>query len=77
MKIRHLHLPSGLTQGIPFLIEANWTPEQAMAVFELLNDLREQIWGHYEMQLQALCREDRSPHDCGDTPGAELDDESF
>ena len=75
MKIRHLHLPSGITQGIPFLIEANWTPEQAMAVFELLNDLREQIWARYGLQLQALYREDRSPHDCGDNPGPELDDE--
>jgi len=37
-------LPSGLRQGIPFLLPAHWSPEQALAVFELLDDLREQIW---------------------------------
>ncbi len=59
MKIRHLQLPSGITQGIPLLIEANWSTEQAIAVVELLDDLREQIWRHYELQLHTLLREDR------------------
>lgn len=36
---------------IPFAIPAYWTPEQALAVVELLDDLRELIWGHYNMQL--------------------------
>ncbi len=43
MKIRHLLLPSGITDGVPLLIEAHWTPEQAAAVVELLDDLSEQI----------------------------------
>jgi hypothetical protein len=43
MKIRHLQLPSGTTEGIPFLIDANLSTEQAVAVFELPDDLREQI----------------------------------
>ena len=30
-----------------------------MAVVELLDDLREQIWRHYALQLQQLYREDR------------------
>lgn len=77
MKIRHLQLPSGITQGIPLLIEANWTPEQAMAVFELINDLREQIWAHYAPQLQSPDRNDCLPHNCGDNPSTELDDEPF
>lgn len=59
MKMRHLHLPSGITQGIPLLIDAHWSPEQAMAVVELLDDLREQIWRHYELQLFPLYSEDR------------------
>ena len=59
MKMRHLQLPSGRTQGIPLLIDANWSPEQAMAVVELLDDLREQIWRHYALQLYPLFREDR------------------
>jgi len=36
---------------IPFAIPAYWTPEQALAVVELLDDLRELILAHYNMQL--------------------------
>ncbi len=54
-----LHLPSGLVEGIDFLIDANWTPEQAAAVFELIDDLREQIWRRYGAQIQAVLREQR------------------
>ena len=59
MKIRHLQLPSGITQGIPLLIESSWTTEQAVAVVELLDDLREQIWRHYELQLYTYYSENR------------------
>jgi hypothetical protein len=34
-----------------FTIPAYWTPEQALAVVELLDDLREVIWDHYDMQV--------------------------
>lgn len=33
--------------GLDLLIDAEWTPEQALAVVELLDDLRERIWAHY------------------------------
>lgn len=36
---------------IPFAIPAYWTPEQALAVVELLEDLRDLIWSHYGAQL--------------------------
>ena len=36
---------------IPFAIPAYWTPDQALAVVELLDDLRELIWAHYGVQL--------------------------
>lgn len=36
---------------IPCAIPAYWTPEQALAVFELLEDLRDLIWSHYGPQL--------------------------
>jgi len=36
---------------IPFAIPAYWTPEQALAVFELLDDLRDAVWTHYSLQL--------------------------
>ncbi|TIR03456.1 MAG: hypothetical protein E5X37_32115 [Mesorhizobium sp.] len=44
--------PSGLSHGIHFLINPEWTPQQALAVFELLNDLADSIWSHYGVQLQ-------------------------
>jgi hypothetical protein len=47
----------GLPLTIPFAIPAYWTPEQAQAVVELLDDLRERIAAHYQMQLIDLYRE--------------------
>jgi hypothetical protein len=32
----------------------HWTPEQALAVYDLLNDLAEAIWNRYEIDLLAL-----------------------
>ena len=52
-------LPSGLQHGIPFLIQEDWSPEQALAVVELLDDLRETIWARYQIPLQHLLREQR------------------
>ena len=78
MKIRHLQLPSGIVEGIPFLIVNHWTPDQAMAVVELLDDLREQIWRHYELQLVPLIREDRGEQSMNIAAGDPLrDDELF
>lgn len=31
-----------------------WTPEQALVVYELLNDLAEAIWNRYEIPLIEL-----------------------
>ncbi len=57
------HLPSGIKRGLDFLIADHWTPEQALAVFELLSDLRARVWMHYCMDLHELIREQRSPPD--------------
>ena len=53
--------PSGLNRGLGILIPADWTPEQAQAVIDLLDDLRERIWGHYALPLQELYRQQRQP----------------
>ena len=37
----------------------DWTPEQAMAVVELLDALRENIWALYDVRLLDAYREDR------------------
>lgn len=56
--MRH-HQPSGLRHGLPLLIDPNWSPEQVMAIIELLDDLRERIWSHYEVVLLDKFRSDR------------------
>ena len=53
-------LPSGAQHGIPFIIQDNWSPQQALAVIELLDDLREVIWNRYQLELFELLREQRS-----------------
>ncbi len=52
-------LPSGLQRGLPFIIADHWSPEQALAVVELLDDLRDVISRKYQLQLYALLREQR------------------
>ena len=36
-----------------------WTPEQALAVFEILDELRDQLWDLYGPQIQQAMREER------------------
>jgi hypothetical protein len=37
--------------AIPFLIPTSWTPAQALAVYDLLDDLRDTIWRRYDQQI--------------------------
>ena len=57
--MKNYYQPSGLNTGLDFLIDKNWTPEQALAVFELLDDLRERIFNHYQIPIQELLKEER------------------
>jgi hypothetical protein len=36
-----------------------WTPEQALAVFEILDELRDQLWNLYGPQIQQAMREEQ------------------
>jgi hypothetical protein len=56
-------LPSARRRGLPFVVPEDWTPEQALAVFELLDDLLEVICARYQPEIQRLLREDRQPHE--------------
>jgi len=38
--------------AIPLQIPTTWTPEQAFAVFDLIDQLRDAIWRCYHLQLQ-------------------------
>ena len=42
-------------------IPRSWTPEEALAVFELIDDLRDKIWNLYNLQLQDLLRQQCVP----------------
>jgi hypothetical protein len=67
-------LPSGLQRGIPFIIQDDWSPEQALAVVELLDDLREVIWNRYQLQLHEQLRDQRcSPTTPSSGSGNETD----
>ena len=61
---------------IPFGVPAYWTPEQALAVIELLDELRELIWGHYQIQLLDAFRQDLQPRS-SDPSGSPPDDPPF
>ena len=41
-------------------LPTDWSPEQAVAVFDILDELREHIWAHYGLQIQQVLREQRS-----------------
>jgi len=61
--MKYPHQPSGIQRGLPLLIPDDWTPEQAQAVFEILDDLRERIWEQYARSLQELYRQPRLPNE--------------
>ena len=56
-------LPSGRTRGLSFIVPDDWTREQALAVFELLDDLREVICARYLPDMQRVLRDDRWQHE--------------
>lgn len=70
-------LPSARQRGIPFILPDDWTPEQALAVFELLDDLREQIWVHYQIPIQDLLREEYQPPPHADASATGTNDPPF
>ncbi len=54
-------LPSGRRRGLPFVLPDDWTPEQALAVYELLDDLIAVIGDFYGDQLHEQLRRQRAP----------------
>ncbi|KVQ24898.1 hypothetical protein [Burkholderia ubonensis] len=53
-------LPSGRRRGLPFVLPDDWTPEQALAAYELLEDLLVVITDFYGPQLHEQLREQRT-----------------
>lgn len=52
---------------MPFVAPDDWTPEQALAVFELLEDLLAVVTDFYGVQLHELLRGQRAPEAHGRT----------
>ena len=46
------HQPNGLSWRINLCLNPDWTPEQAFAVFELINNLRDAICERYDVAIQ-------------------------
>jgi len=60
------------------VIPAGWTPEQAIAVLELLNDLRHALWAvHGERIQQYLQRQQASVDTSSSGSGPSSDDTAF
>jgi hypothetical protein len=38
-------------------VPTDWSPEQAIAVFEILDELRDRVWSRYGQQIQYILRE--------------------
>ncbi|KVQ34425.1 hypothetical protein [Burkholderia ubonensis] len=53
-------LPSGHRRGLSFLLPDDWTPEQALAAYELLDDLLAAIGDFYGVQLHEQLRQQRT-----------------
>ncbi|WP_036286149.1 hypothetical protein [Methylosinus sp. PW1] len=47
-------------------IPRTWTPEQALALFELIDDLRDKIWALYGDRMQELLRDQRGDDGASD-----------
>jgi len=62
--------------AISLQIPTYWTPEQAFAVFELIDELRDAIWRGYALQLQEEYR-DQLRHHSADNDPTDSDDLPF
>lgn len=67
--------PHRLQTGLCLSINQSWTPEQAMAVFELITDLRDLIWSHYDLALQEQYQRDQLKNQGWDYEPEEKDPE--
>lgn len=73
----HKQYRGGLPTDIPFALPATWSPEQALAVIELLDDLRERLWQHYDIALHEIIREQRGDAPDTDDHAIHIDDPPF
>lgn len=53
----------------------DWTPEQALAVYELLTELAEIVWNHYEVPLIELLSPELNEDDASQPELFDFDDQ--
>lgn len=70
-------LPSGRQRGIAFILPDDWTPQQALAVVELLDDLQQRLCAHYQIPLHDLLRQQRAPYRPAEIPPFNTTDPPF
>lgn len=58
------------------MIPDYWSPREALAVYELVDALRNEIWNRYELELIQILQAERStnPADWGDEISENPDD---
>lgn len=56
----------------PTALPTHWSPQEALAVFEFLQALREQLWDLYGSEVQQAWREQVEEH-CGPPPDFDPD----
>jgi len=61
----------------PFSIPGDWTAEQAMAVVDLLDELRTHIWAKYEVRLLEAYRDDLQPPPAADEQASPFVDDDL
>ena len=59
----------------PFAVPNHWTTEQALAVVDLLDELREHLWAKYEPRLLEAYRQSHGPDSTDDGTKPFIDDE--
>jgi hypothetical protein len=65
---------STLTERFTLRLPDHWTPEQALAVYELLKELADTIWDRYELVLIEQLRGDLDQHDSAQPDLFDFDD---
>ena len=59
----NINLPRHRMAAGQVTLPTHWSPEQAVAVFEILDELREHVWARYGVQIQQVLRDERSTAD--------------
>ena len=71
--------PAPPVHARPITVEISrfWSPEEALAVFELIEDIRDKILELHGERLREALKDQRGHADCGESGDAADDDRPF